>query len=160
LEEYFYKVEQSEWITYPSVEFPDLTNTNLFQSRYNTIPVRSQSNDLASLMLDNLSDASDFLSQIKHQEFSVSYYAKYNQSEFLLRLLLLFIDAFQKEAGFTIKDFKLYSAKGAFEKNRYPQYIIHNYSDIEDFKFDLGILSNGAEYTVESEEKRGLPHYR
>ncbi|WP_323027336.1 DEAD/DEAH box helicase [Gelidibacter japonicus] len=160
LEEPFYKVEQSEWITYPCVKVPDLTNTSLYQSRYSTIPVRSKSNDLAKLMLNNLSDASDFFSKVKNQTFSVSYYDKYNQSEFSLRLLLQFVDEFQKEADFTIKDLKLYSEKGAFEKNKYPQYIIHNYSDIEDFKYDLGVLSNEAEYAVESEEKHGLPHYR
>src|SRR5690606_27987253 len=46
LEERFYKIEQSEWITYPSVELPDLTNTNLYQSRFSTIPFRSLSDAL------------------------------------------------------------------------------------------------------------------
>ncbi|RXJ51085.1 DEAD/DEAH box helicase [Gelidibacter gilvus] len=160
LEERFYKIEQSEWIVYPPAELPDLTNTNLYQSRFSAIPFRSQSDDLAKLMLINLSDASDFLSKIKNQEFSVAYYDKYNQSEFSLRLLLQFVDVFQKEADFTIKDFKIYSEKGAFEKNRYPEFIIHNYFEIEDFKYDLDLLSNGTSYSVETEEKRGLPHYR
>ncbi|PWK19084.1 DEAD/DEAH box helicase [Xanthomarina spongicola] len=160
LNDTFYKVEQNIWETYSDVKLPDLTNLKLFQSRYNKIPFRSLSNSLAKIMIGDLSNASEFLSKIKNQEFSVSYYDKYNQSEFSLRLLLQFIEEFQKESHISIKNFKVYLEQGAFERNRHPRYIIDNYADVEDYKYDLNELSNEASFNVLVEEKKGLPHYR
>ena len=160
LEDSFYKLEQDELPEYESLKRPDLDNIKLFEAKVSTIPYDSMSNDLARLMIANLSDAPDFLSKIKDQEFSVSYYDKYNQSEFSLRLLLKFVQEFQKEASLTIKNLKIHLERGAFDNNRYPIEIRHNYQNILDYKHDLNELSKSLSFNIISEEEQRLPHYR
>ena len=160
LEDSFYKLEQDELTEYKSLKLPDLANIKLFEAKVSTIPYDSMSDGIAELLIKNLSDAPDFLSKIKDQEFSVSYYDKYNQSEFSLRLLLQFAEAFQKKASITIKNLKIHLERGAFDNNRYPNYIIHNYQSVLDYKHDINELSKSISFNVLSEEEQRLPHYR
>ena len=77
-----------------------------------------------------------------------------------MRLLLAFVEAFQKEASIAIKYLKIHLERGAFDKNRYPNYIIHNYENELDYKHDLNELSKFISFNVVSEEEQRLPHYR
>ncbi|WP_313115071.1 DEAD/DEAH box helicase [Aequorivita sediminis] len=160
LESSFYKLSKSELPEYECLELPDLSSLRLFEARLSTIPLHTKSSDLAKLMLENLDNVSEFLSKIKGKEFTVSYEDKFNQSEFSLRLLLQFIEEFQKQADITVSNLIVHFEKGAFEKNRYPSSITHNYADSEDYKYDLQELSKTGGFEVDSKEELHLPHYR
>ncbi|MCB0745438.1 MAG: DUF1998 domain-containing protein, partial [Ignavibacteriae bacterium] len=160
LEEPFYKVLLSDWMTYPDITLPDLSNTKLFESRYVKIPFHTQSNKLAKLMLENLSNANEFLTKVKGKEFSVSYYDKYNQSEFSERLMLQFIDEFQNLAAISVSSLNVHLESSAFKSYKFPYYIIDNYKEIQDYQHDLNNLSQAYNFKVFVTEERRLPHYR
>ncbi|NGX85287.1 DEAD/DEAH box helicase [Aequorivita sp. KMM 9714] len=160
LEEPFYKVLLSDWVTYPDITLPDLSNTKLFESRYVKIPFHTQSNELAKLMLENLSNADEFLTKVKGKEFSVSYYDKYNQSEFSERLMLQFIDEFQNLAAISVSSLNVHLETSAFKSYKFPYYIIDNYKEIQDYQHDLNNLSQAYNFKVFVTEERRLPHYR
>lgn len=160
VEDSFYKVEHNNWQVYPNLKLPDLTNIKLFESKVGAIPKGCMSNNLVQVMLQNLSNTPELLSKIKNQTYTVSYFDKYNQSEFSLRLLLQFVQAFQKEAGIEVSDLNVFLERGAFENNRYPNYIIHNYASIDDYKYDLDKISETIDFKVDAVVKERLPHYR
>jgi hypothetical protein len=147
-------------MTYPDITLPDLSNTKLFESRYVKIPFHTQSNKLAKLMLENLSNANEFLTKVKGKEFSVSYYDKYNQSEFSERLMLQFIDEFQNLAAISVSSLNVHLETSAFKSYKFPYYIIDNYKEIQDYQHDLNNLSQAYNFKVFVTEERRLPHYR
>ena len=159
-EENYYKIEVDNIAEHPFLKLPDLSNTRLFEARIGSIPRKSRSNDLTKIMLENLSDASDFLSKIKGHQFKVSYHDKYNQSEFSLRLLLQFIEEIQDLASISISEFNVHLEERAFENNRYPNYILHNYERFEDYKYDLEKLAETLTFKIEIKNESQMAHYR
>src|SRR5690606_35105837 len=113
---------------------PDFSNTPFFESRIKTIPRESQSGDLAGLMIQNLSDAQNLLDKLKNQSYRVSYFDKYNRSEFSLRLALQFLSEFAKNADIQITSFDINIGKQYFNLSTSPTYLIHLYEDWEDYK--------------------------
>ncbi|MBD0824422.1 DEAD/DEAH box helicase [Aestuariibaculum marinum] len=160
VEDSFYKVEHSNRKEYPVLKLPDLAGIKLFESKIGAVPKGCMSNSLVEVMLQNLSDASDLLSKIKNQTYTVSYFDKYNQSEFSLRLLLQFVQSFQKSAEIKVSELDVYLERGAFENNRHPNYIIHNYASIDDYKYDLDEISKHIDFKVDALVQERLPHYR
>ena len=69
----------------------------MYESRFSQIPRNSKSQDLARIMIDNVNNLDDLLAKIKDKTFAVSYFDKYNQSEFSMRLMLQFVDQIKED---------------------------------------------------------------
>lgn len=155
----FYKVNESTWPQYQEFKLPELGNMNLFESRISFVPQGSMSNSLAQLVLENMNDAASFSSKIKGKEFEVTYYDKYNQSDFSQRLILQFLLAFAEKTEITIKNLKVGLEDAVFKSENEPFYIIHNYKTADDYSYELNEMSKSVSFPV-STEKQLLPHYR
>ncbi|WP_339848303.1 DEAD/DEAH box helicase [uncultured Dokdonia sp.] len=161
INEKFFKVEKATTLQYPDLVVPLLTSGNLYESRIKgSIPRNSKSNDVAQLMITNLNNAEDFLSRIANQTFEVSYYDKYNQSEFSLRLMLQFVNQMKQVWPINISTLNVHLSKSDFRNSKYPEYIIHNYKELDDYVYDLNELSRYFDFGVTFKEEQRLPHYR
>nr|WP_246200094.1 DEAD/DEAH box helicase [Maribacter luteus] len=159
-QEKFYKIEDIAISDFKSFDLPDLTSSNLFESRISTIPVNSNSNDLAQIMSSNLNNLNELVTKIKERTFEVAYFDKYNQSEFSLRLLLQFINQIRKVWSIDISKLKVHLAGSDFRSFNYPEYIIHNYKELDDYLYDLNELSKNFDFEITFNEEHRLPHYR
>ena len=160
VEEKFYKIDDVVIPDFVSLDLPDLTSSNLYESRISTIPPQSKTNDLAPIMFSQLNNAKDFLSRIKNRTFKVAYYDKYNQSEFSMRLLLQFVEQLPKLWSINIEELEVHLTKYVFQNANYPVFIIHNYKDLEDYKNDLEQISKDYDFKVDLVDTSRLPHYR
>jgi DEAD/DEAH box helicase domain-containing protein len=158
--EKFYKVELDNIKSNAPFQLPNLTSNNLFESKIQTIPRNSHSDDLAKLLIENLSNSEDLFSKIKDKTFTISYYDKYNQSEFSMRLMLQFINKLKELLSITVADFNVHLEKLAFKTPNYPEYIIHNYKEYDDYAYDLKELSECFNFKINIKEEYKLPHYR
>lgn len=160
VEEKFYKVENPEIFEYQALELPNISTGNLYESRVNFIPRGTQSTDLAQIVVDNLNDTQDLNSKIKGKTFEVSYFDKYNQSEFSMRLMLQFVDRLKEIWPIKISSFVMHVEKTAFRSYSYPEHIINNYKEYADYEHDLHELSKCFSFKVSTAEDYRLPHYR
>ncbi|MFK7806962.1 MAG: DEAD/DEAH box helicase [Saprospiraceae bacterium] len=159
--EKFFKVENTTVKQYADFVVPQIASGNLYESRIKgSIPRNSQSNDIAQLMTLNLNNSQDLLSKIANQTFEVSYYDKYNQSEFSLRLMLQFINQLKEVWPIQISGLTIHLAKSDFRGPNYPEYIIHNYKELDDYVYDLKELATHFDFDVHFKEAQRLPHYR
>ena len=158
--EKFYKVEHSVTPDYTNLVRPTFDSSNLFESRIKLVPHNTKSNDLAKLMISNLNDSQNLLSKIKNQSYKVAYFDKYNQSEFSLRVMLQFVNQIKEEFDIDISDLTVHLEKAAFRGVNYPQFIIHNYKDVEDYTYDLQQLSSNFSFSITAKEEFRIPHYR
>lgn len=159
--EKFFKVEKAITHQYSDFVVPQLTSGNLYESRIKgSIPRNSQSSDVAQIMIANLKNAEDFLSRIANQTFEVSYYDKYNQSEFSLRLMLQFVNQMKQVWPINISTLSVHLSKSDFRSSKYPEYIIHNYKELDDYVYDLKDLGTRFDFDVIFKEEQRLPHYR
>ena len=158
--EKFYKVELDSIKNHEPFPLPNFTTSNLYESKIHTINRNSQSNDLAKFVTENLSNLQDLVSKIKGKSFTVSYFDKYNQSEFSMRLMLQFINELKELWSISISEFNVHLEKAAFKSPNYPEYIIHNYKEYDDYAYDLKELSNDFNFKINIKEEYKLPHYR
>ncbi len=161
IKEKFFKVDDSLFNDYKAFVIPELASGNLYESRIQgSIPRDATSNDLAALMVSNLKNNQDLLSKISNQEFKVSYFDKYNQSEFSLRLLLQFVNQLKEIWPINIAELNVHLAKGDFRSPNYPEFIIHNYKELNDYVYDLTKLGAHFDFKISFKEEHRLPHYR
>ncbi|WP_416440840.1 DEAD/DEAH box helicase [Leeuwenhoekiella sp. A16] len=159
--EKFFKVENTTVNQYADFNLPQLNSGNLYESRIKgSIPKNSLSNDVAQLMMANLNNAEDLRSKIENQTFKVSYYDKYNQSEFSLRLMLQFINQIKQIWPIEISELNVHLAKTDFKVYNYPEFIIHNYKELDDYVYDLKQLSTHFDFEINFKEEQRVPHYR
>ena len=153
--------EVSELILLKSIDIAPLSgDARLFESRIKHIRQSFYSRDLAHKMLENLEDRSVFENAVKGKDFRVSYYDKYNQSEFSLRLIFKFISKLSLLCEFSISDFLLHSDSSLFRQVRYPSSITHNYDRYEEFCEDAEVLSGAFDFDVTTIDSKSLPHFR
>lgn len=158
--EKIFKVEDHDTVSYQAFPIPDLSTSSLYESHISVVPLKSKSTDIAKLMTENLSNPQDFLSKIKGKTFSISYFDKFNQSEFSMRLMLQFINQVQTLWSIKVSELSVHLSKEDFKSYSYPQYIIHNYKELDDYIYDLNELSNAYDFDVKIVEVIRLPHYR
>lgn len=158
--ETFYKVNNIEIPNYKFLPMPEMDSGNLYESRIQSIPRNSKSTDLAKLMVDSLNDSQSFAEKIKNKIFKVSYFDKYNQSEFSMRLMLQFIDELKKLWLIEILELNVHVEKSAFRNYSYPNFIIDNYKGCDDYIYDLEKLSPCFDFKVNAKQENRLPHYR
>ncbi|MFT4803121.1 MAG: ATP-dependent helicase YprA (DUF1998 family) [Polaribacter sp.] len=159
--EKFFKVEDAVLESYELFALPELATGNLFESRIKgSIPKNSKSNSLVKLMTENLKDHKELLSKIANQTYKVSYFDKYNQSEFSMRLMLQFINQIKELWSINVLELNVHQSKSDFKSYNYPEYIIHNYKDLDDYVYDLKEISHNFNFTVNCNEEYRLPHYR
>ncbi len=159
-EEVFYRIEKTDVTTYKDLQLPDLATNNLYESRIGSVPRNTKSNDLAGLMISSLNNSNDLSARIKDKTFKVSYFDKYNQSEFSMRLILQFINQIKDLWSVKIEELNIHISNQDFRNYQYPQYIIHNYKESEDYEYDLNKLSNAYNYKINLVKEYRLPHYR
>lgn len=159
-EEKFFKVESGKTFNYKPLLLPVLTSGNLYEAKISTFPRNSQSNDLVKIMTVNLHNSQDLLSNIKGKSFKVSYYDKYNQSEFSMRLTLQFINQIKVLWSVEIEELYIHLSNEDFKNYKYPNFIIHNYKELADYEYDLKELSNAYDFEVNIVNESRLPHYR
>lgn len=161
IKEKFFKVKDAASENHTDFIVPDLASGNLYESRIKgSIPRNSQSNDVAKLVTANLNNAQDLLSKISRQTFKVAYFDKYNQSEFSLRLMLQFINQIKELWPIEVSELSVHLAKSDFKSYHYPEYIIHNYKELDDYVYDLKELSRGYDFEIAFKAEQRLPHYR
>lgn len=161
IKEKFFKVEDSLFDDHMAFVIPDLVSGNLYESRIKgSIPRDTKSSDLAGLMIANLKNSEDLQSQISNQKFKVAYFDKYNQSEFSLRLLLQFVNQIKQLWPIDISELNVHLAKTDFRGSNYPEFIIHNYKELDDYVYDLKQLGTHFDFDVNFKEEQRLPHYR
>ncbi len=158
--EKFFKIEDACIENYEIFNVPELSTSNHYESRIKTIPGDTKSCDIAKMMIDNLKNAEDLVSKIRTQAFTVSYYDKYNQSEFSLRLILQFINQIKKLWPIQVSALNVHLSKSDFKGYRAPQYIIHNYLEINDYEKKINELSFSYDFDIMTQENSKLPHYR
>jgi len=159
-DEKFYKIENEVIPQHQSFTLPELASSNLYESRISTIPPKSKSTDLAQIMSSQLNNLKDLLSKIKGKTFEVAYFDKYNQSEFSMRIMLQFLNQLQTLWPIDISSLKVHLAKTDFKSYNYPEFIIHNYKEMDDYVYDLKELSKHLSFEVDIKEEYRLPHYR
>lgn len=158
--EKFYRVSNSNLPEYPLLKLPNLSVSQLYESRITVVPRNSKSTDLAKLMTAQLGDNQDFINKISGKTFEVSYFDKYNLSEFSMRLLLQFVDEVQKLWGLHIDVLNVHLSKEDFKGYNTPHFIIHNYRELEDYEYELMELATSFDFDVQLVEQHRLPHYR
>lgn len=159
--EKIYKVEKFIALEYADYVVPDFLTSNLYESRIKgNLPKNSQSRDIALLMSENLSNLNDLLAEVGGENYKVSYFDKYNQSEFSLRLILQFINQIQEIWSLKVSEFNVHLSKADFRSFNYPEYIINNYKQLDDYVYDLKGLSKHFDFAITFKEERYLPHYR
>jgi ATP-dependent helicase YprA (DUF1998 family) len=155
-----YKIEEMIIPEYPSFILPNFDSSNLYESKIQTIQRGTQSNNLAKIVIDNLGNSSDFISKIKDRNFKVSYFDKFNQSEFSMRLMLQFIDQLKDLCSINISELNVHLEKTGFKNFNYPEFIVHNYKEYEDYIYDLNELSGNFSFKILGIDEVRLPHYR
>ena len=160
IQEKFYKVELDSTKYLEPFPLPDFSSSNLYESKIQSIPRNSKSNDLAKLVTQNLNNSQDLVSKIKDKSFTVSYFDKYNQSEFSMRMMLQFINELKELWSIAVSEFNVHIEKTAFKSPNYPEYIIHNYKEYDDYAYDLKELSSDFNFKINIKEEYKLPHYR
>lgn len=159
--EKFYSVKQDCNFEYKNFAIPTFATSNLFESRISgNLPKSTFSNHLAKLMISNLANLEDFTTKIKNETYSVSYFDKYNKSEFSMRLILQFINEIKNVLPIKISDLKIHLVKSDFYENSRPNFIIHNYQDSEDYIYDIGQISENYDFKITVNLEQQLPHYR
>jgi ATP-dependent helicase YprA (DUF1998 family)/DNA-directed RNA polymerase subunit M/transcription elongation factor TFIIS len=159
--EKFFKVEDANLESYEPYIVPNLNSSNLYESRIKgNIPKGSKSNDLVKIMVSNLGDKEGLLSKIGNQTYKVAYFDKYNQSEFSMRLVLQFINQIKEVWPLKISQLNVHLAKNDFRSPNFPEFIINNYKELDDYVYDLKELATNFEFEVNYIEEFRLPHYR
>lgn len=156
----FYKVDDLPIYEYAALPKPQIDSGNLHESRIQSIPRASKSNTLASFMIKNLNNVQDLVSKIKDRKYKVSYFDKYNQSEFSMRLMLQFVNQIQELWPIEITEFNVHLEPDAFRSNYYPEYIIHNYKDYRQYVDALNKLEHSFDFSINVREEKRLPHFR
>jgi len=156
----FYKLGGLPKEDYLKISVPSFNSSRLFESRIINIPNALKSNQLTEIMLENLSESSSFISIINNKNYSVSYFDKFNQSELSLRLLLQFINQFQKLCSVSIDSLKIHLLSTDFNSYEFPTSISQNYKSIEDYDYDMNELSKEFDFKISIVEPIKLPHYR
>jgi len=146
-------------INYEKLDLPKISDHQLFESRIQSFGYGKTSNDLAGIFMSNLDNRNAFMDAIKGKSYKVSYYDKFNQSEFSLRILLQFLDQLSILCGFELNSCFIHLKEELF-KSHYPNYIIHNYQRLEDYENDAQVISDDFNFSLQIEKTNNLPHYR
>ena len=78
-----------------------------------------------------------------------------------MRVLLQFVDKFQKLTEVNINEFNIHLAEKDFKQsNNVPYYIIDNYRNIIDYDEDLSEISKDLNFGVNLIKENQIPHYR
>ncbi|MEP6845812.1 MAG: DUF1998 domain-containing protein [Panacibacter sp.] len=148
-------IQQTENCSIPEIKF------ELFEAIVSTLPRNCNSSELAEQVLNDLTNRDELLKRVSGEKFSVSYFDKYNQSEFSMRMLLQFTERLSELLSFDVADLIIYLSYADFVNNyRAPQYIIHNLKSVTDYEFLLNQLTQGTSTNAQVAITERLPHYR
>ena len=160
IKENFFKVEPIDKTVYPDLVLPKFSTSNLYESRITNVPPGGKSNDILRLMTQNIKDYEDLWSKISDKSFEVSYFDKYNQSEFSMCLLLQFIKQLNAQWPIEITKLNVHLADADFKSYVHPELITHNYKEMDDYVSDLKELSKHYDFEINFNKEQRLPHYR
>lgn len=133
----------------------------LFESRISSIASDSKSSELAKFVWDNLSNKTELARKVAGKNFSVSYFDKYNQSEFSIRILLHFIHSIKDLLNFEVDKLTIHLAEKDFLNNyKAPQYIVHNLRAVADYESLLHEITDNGSLKPNVVLTDRLPHYR
>jgi DEAD/DEAH box helicase domain-containing protein len=159
--EKFYKVSNYTIENKSEFPVPTFDVSNLFEAKISAIESRGiESSEIATVFTESLSHSENFLNRIKNKNFVVSYYDKYNQSEFSLRIILQFIDKTQTLWGISVSKLNILLNSNDFKETRTPRAITHNYVNLSHYESDLNALSEFYDFDVKLIDGERLPHYR
>lgn len=157
----FYKVEQFSVQDYSFITMPKLDTGDLYESRVLSIPRNTNSDNLADKMLQEVNNPQELISKVKNKSYTVSYYDRYNQSEFSMRLMLQFVHQLKELLSIEVTALNVHLEKNAFRYNSsYPNFIIDNYKEYEDYTYDLKELAENFTFKVNAIPEHRLAHYR
>lgn len=156
----YYRVSSSSLLLKEDISIPDI-KFKLFESKISTIPQICNSNKLAEHVWNNLPNKHELRKLVSGKTFSVSYFDKYNQSEFSMRLLTQFTEKISEVLSINLTSLKIYLSYEDFAKNyRGPQYIVHNLESLADYESLLNQLVKNSQISVQVVTVSRLPHYR
>jgi DEAD/DEAH box helicase domain-containing protein len=137
-------------------ENPTFLANKLFEYRITNLPNNFKSSDLP-LELKKIKEFSIIHKYLENNTFKVSYFDRYNKSEFSLRLLFQFIEGLSKIFNFKIGQFNV--QLGDFEEKYKPTYFNQSYLSFDDYEKAFNLLKNKYEFKSELICKQP-PHYR
>lgn len=159
-EEKYYRISTSTLIAIEDNKVPSI-DFQLFEAKLSSLPMNTDSNQLSKYVWNAMSNRNELLSKTQGKEFEVSYFDKYNQSEFSMRLLMQFVEAFSKQLKCKISKLDVHLAESDFSKNyNPPSYIIHGFQSISDYQLLLEAISNSYPFKTSVVIENSLPHYR
>ena len=156
----YYRIEATSKLQTEKCDIPEI-KFELFESKVSTISRDCKSSELAAHVWINLPNNAELAKRAANRIFSVSYFDKYNQSEFSMRMLLQFIGKFEEILKCKIQKLDIHLSEYDFSNNfKSPQYIIHNLQSTDRYKSILEEIS--ASSTIDSKVVviDRLPHYR
>lgn len=157
----YYRLYASTAVIKSDFNLPDFDKTRHFEVRLNNLKDSFLSSQLAELVLAGLGNKKEsFISEIANKKFAVTYFDKYNQSEFAMRLLIQFLNEFKNKTHIRIDSFSINLDENDFKSYRDPHYIIHNYMDVNSYEADLNRLKNNYDFDIKINRIEKLPHYR
>lgn len=158
----YYRIKVDNLEKLSEFNLPIFDENKLFQTRIANIPSNMESDFFANYVVENIEGRKEtFLSAVKGKSYKVSYYDRYNQSEFSLRLLLQFLDSLKEVLGIQIDSFEIHLDSIDLEKNyRPPFWMIHNFQSIKEYENKLSQLTGIYKFPINVVESTPMPHYR
>ena len=74
--------------------------------------------------------------------------------------MLQFVNQIKNVWPIDISELNVHLAKSDFRSPHYPEFIIHNYKELDDYVYDLTELGTHFDFKIYFKEEHRLPHYR
>ncbi|MEJ7778682.1 MAG: DEAD/DEAH box helicase [Daejeonella sp.] len=156
----YYRIESKSTLQTKECDIPEIKFA-LFESKISTISRDCKSSELAGHVWSNLANKAELAKRAIGKKFSVSYFDKYNQSEFSMRMLLQFIEKFEEILKCNIENLDINLSEYDFSNNfKSPQYIIHNLQSIAQYQSLLEEITGSSNINANVVITDRLPHYR
>ena len=156
---YFRRESKDGANSYADLELPEFPAQKIDEARISHVPHGTNSNEIFSLLIKNISNWESLRAELSGKDYIVDYYDRYNQSEFSMRLLLHFVNELKQVLDADIENLNIHLCERDFERNyQAPQYMIHNYQSIGDYRRNVAEFRLDFKVAVIQEDR--IPHYR
>lgn len=75
-------------------------------------------------------------------------------------MMLQFVNQLKELWPIDISELNVHLEKSAFRNPNFPEYIINNYKEFEDYTYDLDKLAPFYDFKINAKEEHRLPHFR
>ncbi|MEN8883686.1 MAG: DEAD/DEAH box helicase [Flavobacteriaceae bacterium] len=133
----------------------------LAEAKIDYLPTGFLSNNLVNKIFTQFTGFANYFNQLEGKTITITYTDNYNLSEFSLRLLVQFVDAFRKKYKVKINQFTINLCDETFNRQRFKNgYMIEGYTSIDKYQDKAEELMNTYDMDIVIENNHRLPHYR